>query len=107
MAPIPADACPWKGWTLRQCVDFLVAQVTRHDDDRDREGADGACHRADDRTRTLGARTGGEDEHRNVDVLLDHVDHLLGRVTLADCAFRGYRGNTVDAARGAVQRSIR
>src|ERR1700751_456282 len=105
--PCRAPPCPRKGWTLRQGVDFGVTQIAWHDDDRNRKGADRVRHRTDDRTGTLRAGTGREHEHRNVDVLLDHVDHLLGRVTLADRAFRGYRGNAVDAAGCAVERRIR
>ena len=63
-------------------------------------------HHADQRAGTFGARIGGQHQHRDIDVLVDHVEELLGRIALADHPLRRDRGDAVGAAGGAVERVI-
>jgi len=51
-------------------------------------------------------RIGGQHQHRDIDILVDDVEHLLRRVALADHALRRNRGNAIGAARRAVERLI-
>src|SRR5271168_2600496 len=70
----------------RQRVDIPIAQVAGHDDDGYRERADGAGHQGNDRPGTFRTRVGGQHQHRDVDVVVDDVEDLLGRIALADHA---------------------
>src|ERR1043166_1403895 len=92
--------------TSRQRVDVLVAEVARHDGDGNREGADHLGHGGDNWSRTLGAFVGRQHQHRNIDVLVDHVENLLGGVAFADRALRGDRAHAVGAAGRTVKRGI-
>src|ERR1700733_5903178 len=87
----------------RKRVDLLVGEIAGHDGDRNREGADRLGHDGDDRPRSLRAGIGRQHQHRDVDVLVDHVEQLLGGIALADHALGGYRGDAVGAAGGAVE----
>ena len=53
-----------------------------------------------------GAGIGGQHQQRDIGVLVDDVEDLLGRIALADHPFRGDRGDAIGAAGGAIERGI-
>ena len=63
-------------------------------------------HHADQGAGAFGARIGRQHQHRNIDVLVDHVEDLGGRIALANHPLRRDRGDAVGAARSAVERLI-
>src|ERR1700686_538101 len=106
MAPMPTFSALLVKRVLGQRVDVRVAQIAGHDDDRYRKRADRVGHHGDDRAGTFRAGIGGQNKHRDVDVLFDDVEHLFGRIALADHAFRGDRGNAIGAAGRAIERGV-
>src|SRR6266436_6651620 len=91
---------------LRQAVDLLVAQIAGYDGDGNRERADRLGHGGDDRAGALRPWIGGQHQHRDVDVLVDDVEDLVGWVALADHALGRNRGDAIGAAGRAIERGI-
>src|SRR5438132_73758 len=95
-------AYPGPSSALRQGVDLWVAQIAWHDGDWNRKRTHHFGQRGDDRAGALGTGVGRQNQHGDIDVLLDHVENLFGRVALANNPFRGDRGDAVGASGGAV-----
>src|SRR6266496_858606 len=91
----------------RQRVEFLVAQVSRHDGDRDWERARRLANIADERVRSFDIDAGAKHEGGDVNVLVDEVEDLLSLVAVADHALRRDAGRAVGARGKAVEDGVR
>src|ERR1044072_8643888 len=83
---------------LRQRVEILVTQMPRHDRHGNRIGADRLPEARDQRPRPLLAGPSGEHQDRDVLILVDQLEDLLGGIAVADHAVRRDAGNAVGAA---------
>src|SRR5665213_2663701 len=85
--------------TLRHRIELFVAQVPRHDGDRDRVVAGGGADAGHQRPRPVLAGRGAENQDGNVLVLLDQAEDLVGGRALAHHPFRRDAGDAVGPGR--------
>lgn len=71
-------------WLFRQHIQIDVIEIAGHHCDGDGKSPGGFRQHGDDRPRAYPPGARGENEHRNVDVLVDDIENLFARV-----AFRG------------------
>src|SRR6266446_4699306 len=88
-------------------VELGIAQMARHDGDRDREGSGRTAEAGDQGARPLAVHAGRQDQHRDVLVLVDELEDLLRGIALADDLFRRDAGDTVGARARARQHGAR
>src|SRR5947209_4449431 len=90
----------------RHCVQILIAQVPRHDCDRDRKLAGGPAYARNERTRSFRSQSGGEHEQRNILIIFDQLQQFLGLVALADNALRHHSRNGGGTGSMPIQHGI-
>src|SRR5436190_1386143 len=95
----PADS-------LRHRIQVFVAQVAGHDGDRDRKGAGGLDQARDQRAGALLAGAGGKNQRRDLLVLVDQLEHLVGLVAFADHPLGLGAGDAARARRVAVEHAV-
>src|SRR5215207_945836 len=97
---------PWRPW-LGHGVEIFVAQFARNDSNWNGVGARRLGEAGYQRPRAVLAGTGGQDEQRDVVVLLDQLEDLLGDVALADDLLRCDSGNVARTRGGLRQHGAR
>src|SRR5581483_348166 len=88
-------------------VDVFVAQVPRHERDRDGKRAGGLGQVRDQRSRPFLAGAGGQDQDADVGVLVDQFQDFFGGVAFADHAVRSDARDLLCARRIFVEGRVR
>src|SRR6186997_168636 len=92
---------------LRQSVEVLVAQVSRHDRDRDRIITGGLSQAGDQRAGAVLAGSCSQHEDRNVFILINHLENFLRRLAIPDHALWRDACDAVGAACELIELLVR
>src|SRR5215813_12238162 len=91
---------------LRHGIKVFVAQMAGHDRDRDGKGSGALGKARYHRPGPLLAGGGGQDEDRNILVLVDKLEQFLAPVALPDDPLRLVAGNAARPGGIAVKRRV-